>query len=50
MDIFLVGNLQNIWSHFILGGLNYYVRISKNEYNVLIVLQNTIAAIEVGYG
>ncbi len=25
-------------SHFILGGLNYYVLTSKNKYNVLIVL------------
>jgi len=24
------------WSHFILGGLNYYVLTSKNKYNVLI--------------
>ncbi len=27
----------NVWSHFILGGLNYYVLTSKNKYNVLIV-------------
>ncbi len=43
----------NIWSHFILGGLNYYVLTSKNKYNVLIVVIlycKTIAAIEVGYG
>ncbi len=38
------------WSHFILGGLNYYVLTSKNKYNVLIVLQNIFTASEVGYG
>ncbi len=27
----------NFRSHFILGGLNYYVLTSKNKYNVLIV-------------
>ncbi len=28
----------NKWSHFILGGLNFYVLTSKNKYNVLIVV------------
>jgi len=41
-------------SHFILDVLNYYVLISNYKYNVLfrvhIVLQNTFAAIEEGYG
>ncbi len=41
-------------SHFILGGLNYYVLTSKKKkYNVLIVVIlycKTFAAIEVGYG
>ncbi len=33
-------------SHFILGDLNYYVLASK----IHIVLQNTFAAVEAGYG
>ncbi len=45
---------KNIRSHFILGGLNYYVLTIKNNYLwtycVHIVLQNTFAAVEVGYG
>ncbi len=43
---------KRLRSHFISGGLNYYVLASKNKYNVFIVvvLQNTFAAIEVGYG
>ncbi len=41
------------WSHFILSGLNYYIlasKISTCTYSGLIALQNTCAAIEVGYG
>ncbi len=30
--------IKNVWSHFILGGLNYHVLRSKHKYNVLIVL------------
>jgi len=32
---FGVGNI--FWSHFILSGFKYYVLVSKNKYNVLIV-------------
>ncbi len=42
------------WSHFILGGLNYYVLTSKISvqctYCGHVVLQNTFAAIEVDTG
>ncbi len=35
--IIIVYPYFRLWSHFILGGLNYYVLTSKNKYNVLIV-------------
>ncbi len=40
--------LSQLWSHFILGVLNYCVLTYTNKYKVLIVLQNNLAAMEVG--
>ncbi len=40
-ELWLWGRLlliKTYWSHFILGGLNYYVLTSKNKCNVLIVV------------
>ncbi len=37
-------------SHFIIGGLNYLHKKVQCTYCVHIILRNTFAAIEVGYG
>ncbi len=55
--VILFGAIVLLGPRFILGGLNNYILVSKNKYNILlcsysfhIVLQNTCADVEVGRG